>query len=119
MADATLSEMANRVLQKLSVLERGEVAEAEDAALIGAVILSVNESLREKGVCYWSDAAFPKAILEALAEHVACHAECDYPSSRNLQKYGGEDKKRMTLAELRALTASQERVDAPSRAIYF
>lgn len=118
MADATLADMITRVLQKLSVLQDGETAEAGDSALISPIILAVNEQLRTKEICHWSDAAFPLDIKEDLAEYVACFAVGDYPSSANLQRYG-EDKKRSALAELRRLTASKERVDRPTRACFY
>lgn len=118
MAAATLAELIDRVLQKLSVLEGGETAEAEDAALIQVVVLSVNEQLRTKEIAHWSDAAFPQDIKEDLADYIACHAVDDYPSTKNLTKFD-ERKKQSSLAKLRALTSSSERVDRQTRADYF
>jgi hypothetical protein len=118
MADATLNEVIARTLQKLSVLEGGETAEAEDVAKLTAIITACNEDLREREICHWSDAAFPQAIKETFCDYVACHAVGDYPSAKNLQRYD-DAKKERTLADLRRLTASKERVDKPTRAEYF
>jgi hypothetical protein len=118
MADATLAQIIERVLQKLSVLEGSETAEAEDAAKITAIVTACNEDLREREIAHWSDAAFPQAIKETFCDYVACHAVGDYPSSKNLQRYD-DGKKERTLADLRRLTASKERVDKPTRAEYF
>lgn len=118
MADASLSEITTRILQKLSVLERGETAEAEDDALVDSIVLSVNEELRELEICYWSDSAFPQAIKEAFCDYAACFCVGDFPSQKNLQRYGGEPNKDAFRATLRRLTASRERVDKPTRAEY-
>lgn len=117
MASATLSDVVERVLQKLSVLEGGETVESEDNTKITAIVTSCNETLRTLEICHWSDAAFPQDIKEAFCDYVACHAVGDYPSSRNLQRYD-DAKKERTLADLRRLTASKERVDRPTRAEY-
>jgi hypothetical protein len=119
MADATLAQTRNRVLQKLSVLERGETAEAEDAALIESIIVSVNEELRDLEICHWTDAAFPQAILEAFADYVACFAAGDFPSQKNAQKYGQPQSKGMYRQDLARLTSSRERIDKPTKADYF
>jgi hypothetical protein len=119
MADATLAQARNRVLQKLSVLERGETAEAEDSALIESIIASVNEELRDLEICYWSDAAFPQAILEAFADYVACFAVGDYPSQKNQQRYGQPQSKVMYRQDLARLCSSRERIDKPTKAVYY
>lgn len=119
MADATLAQLRNRVLQKLSVLERGETAEAEDAALVDSMILSVNEELRDLEICYWSDSAFPQSILEAMADYVACFAVGDFPSQKNRDRYGQPQSKMMYRHDLARLASSKERVDKPTRADYF
>ena len=119
MADATLSEITNRVLQKLSVLERGEPAEAEDAALVNRIIVSCNEELRDKEICYWSDSAFPRAIEEAFADYVACFAVGDFPSPKNQAKYSGEGNENRFLRKLAGLASSRERIDKPTKADYY
>jgi hypothetical protein len=119
MADITLADLRNRVLQKLSVLMGGETAAAEDAAVVDAACLAVFEDLRERNICYWSDSAIPLALKESLAEHIACYSCGDFPSKKNNAKYGGEAAKEATRAVLRELTAHTKRVETPTQAAYF
>lgn len=120
MADATLAELTDHVLQELSVIPGGDTAEAEDAAFVQTRITSVNEELRELEICYWSDTAFPQHIKIPLAIYVACQcASALYPGApaEAMQfKLANETK---ALNRLRALTMSKERVDKPTRAEYF
>ena len=118
MADATLAELRNRTLQKLKVLQANETAFAEDSSLIEGVIVSVNEKLRELGICYWSDSAFPQAVVEDLATYVACHAAGDYMDEREAQAFQGARQAGAEL-NLRRITASQERFNKPARSEYF
>jgi len=119
MADATIAEMSTRVLQKLSVLERGETPEAEDDTLVRSIIVSCNEELRDKEICYWSDTAFPQSVKEAFADYVACFAVGDFPSPKNQQKYQGEQNENRFLRKLAGLAASRERIDKPTKADYY
>ncbi len=120
MADATLSEMTNRVLQKLSLLAGGETPAAEDSALVQAGILAVNEKLRDLEIAYWTDEAFPLAIKEDLAAYVACHVAPELlPAAPELALAYQQRNEDRALANLRRLTASRERVDKPTRAVYY
>ena len=78
MADSSLADMRNRVLEKLFVLIAGETATAEDTATVEKVIVSTNEELRENELCYWSDSATPQALVEHLAAYYACFLANDY-----------------------------------------
>lgn len=118
MADSTIAELRIRALQLLHVLEGAEVADAEDATLVDGVILSTNEKLRDLGVAYWTDSAFPLAVKEDLAMYVACHAAHDFMSATEALGFRQANEER-ALGELRRLTASRERVDRPTRAEYF
>jgi len=119
MADATIQEIAERVLQKLSVLERGETAEHADQLLVMGIIASVNEELRDDEICYWSDEAFPQSIKEAFSDYVACFTVGDFPSQKNKAKYEGEANENRFLRKLARLSSSRERVDRPTKADYF
>lgn len=119
MADATISQMAVRVLQKLSVLQGGETASAEDDALVQAGILAVNEKLRDLEICHWSDSAFPLAIKEDLAAYVACHVAGEFMADAAMALNFRQMNEREALANLRRLTASRERIDKPTRAEFF
>lgn len=115
MADATATQLVQRVLEKLHVLVDGEVATAGDTALVTAAIVAVNEKLRDKGVCHWTDTAFPQSVKEDLAMYVACHCAADFMGS---EAGGAFDQRHrgMAEAELRSLTAtSRGRVDMPPR----
>lgn len=118
MADATLAEVRNRVLQKLKVLQAGETPESEDSALIEDVIASVNEKLRDLGMCYWDDDATPQSVLEDLAIYVACHAADDYMEGNAAASFR---KTYEPAAEhnLRRLVQSSDRFNKPTRAEYF
>lgn len=118
MADATAAELRARVLQKLKVLQAGETEEAEDAALIDDIVVSVNEKLRDLGICYWSDSAFPQSVLEDLAMYVACHAAGDYMDERETQAFRQANEPRAEL-NLRRITQSRERFEKPTRQDYF
>lgn len=115
MADATAAELVTRTLQKLHVLVDGEVPTSGDTALVTAAIVAVNEKLRDKGVCHWTDTAFPQALKEDLAMYVACHCATDFMGSEAGQAFD-QRHRGMAEAELRALTAvSRGRVDMPPR----
>lgn len=119
MADATLSEITDRILQKLYVLPAGETAEATDSVLVQDVIVSVNEELRDDELCYWSDAAFPKSIKEAFCDYICCRLTGDYPTEKNLAKYGGEQNRISYKRVLAGLCESRERIDRPTKADYY
>lgn len=120
MADATASDVTTRVLQNLSLLPGGETAEAEDAALVLSFIISTNEELRELEICYWSDAAFPQAILNAFARYVSCHAADPlYPGNPQGAAAYRATHEANSLAQLRVLAANRMRVDTPTFGLYF
>jgi hypothetical protein len=121
MADATLAEMRNRVLEKLHVLIAGETAESEDATTIETVIENINEELREDEICYWSDTGTPRHLMETLAAIYACHAANDYMDAQEAAAFRSD---RLTgidpaMARLRDLTAAKRRVATPSKGTYF
>ncbi len=118
MADRTLAELRNRVLGRLKVLAAGEVADAADTVLIEATIADVNEKLRDKQICYWADDAYPSAIFQDLAWFVACHCADEYMDEGEASAFRAKNEDR-SLAELRRLTASTERTDAPTRADFY
>jgi hypothetical protein len=118
MADATLATMRNRTLQKLLALVAGEVANAEDAALIDGVIANCNEDLREREICYWSDDATPLALVETLAAYYACHIANDYFEPTQARAFR-TDHMESSMRRLRELTATRKRVDTPTRATFF
>lgn len=118
MADATLAELRNRVLQKLKVLQAGETAEAEDTVLIEGLIVSVNEKLRDLGIAYWSDSACPQSMLEDLAMYVACHAADDYMDGGQAGTFR-QTYEPTAERNLRRLVSSGERFNKPTRAEYF
>ena len=118
MADATLAELRNRVLQKLKVLQAGETAEAEDSALIEGLVVSVNEKLRDLGIAYWSDSACPQSMLEDLATYVACHAADDYMDGEAAYAFR-QTYEPTAERNLRRLVQSGERFNKPTRAEYF
>lgn len=118
MADATLAETVQKVLEALGVLMAGETVEAEDQSFVEARVTSSNEKLRDLGVCYWSDAAFPQSIVDDFARYVACQVAEPYLG----QQAGGAFKaanETKSLMELRKLTASRERMEKPTRQDYF
>lgn len=118
MADATLAELRNRTLQKLKVLQAGESAEAEDVTLIETIAVSVNEKLRDLGICYWSDSAFPQAVVEDLATYIACHAADDYMDGGQAVSFR-QTYEPTAERNLRRLVQSGERFNKPTRAEYF
>lgn len=118
MADATLADLRNRTLQKLKVLQAGETAEAEDVTLIEALIVSVNEKLRELEIAYWSDSAIPQAVMEDLSMYVACHGAGDYMDEKEAQAFRAQNEG-MAERNLRRITASRERFNKPARQEYF
>lgn len=118
MADATLAELRNRVLQKLKVLQAGETAEAEDSALIEDIAASVNEKLRELSIAYWSDSACPQAVLEDLATYIACHAADDYMEGNAAASFR-QTYEPTAERNLRRLASSGERFNKPTRQDYF
>lgn len=118
MADATAAEFRNRVLQKLKVLQAGETGEAEDATLIDGIVISVNEKLRDLGICYWSDSAFPQSVVEDLAMYAACHAAGDYMDEKEASAFRATNE-RLAELNLRRLTAARERMEKPTRQDYF
>lgn len=118
MADATLAEMRNRVLEKLFVLVAGETAETEDAVTVEKVIVSTNEELRENELCYWSDSATPQFLVEALAAYYACFLANDYMSAQESAAFR-QDHLGMSLAKIRELTATKKRTATPTRGTFF
>lgn len=118
MADATAAEVIQRVLEKLSVLETGETVEAEDSVKVGAVLVSVNEKLRDMEIAYWSDSAFPQSIKEDLAYYVGCHVAEDYRGTQGGERFRQANEAR-SLANLRAIVAPMKAVTSPTRATYF
>lgn len=121
MADATLAEVRNRVLEKLFVLIAGESADAEDTATVEKVIAFVNEELRENELCYWSDSATPPALMETLASYYACHLANDYMDASEARAFKTDEETGMTAskAKLRELVATRKRVATPTQAMYF
>jgi glucan biosynthesis protein len=118
MADATLAQMRNRVLEKLFVLEAGGVANAADTATVEKVIVSTNEELRENEICYWSDDATPQSLVEHLAAYYGCYLANDYmPANEALAFIQTHERRAMD--RLRELTATRKRVVEPTRATYF
>ncbi len=118
MADATLAEMRNRVLEKLFVLIAGETAESEDATTIETVIANVNEELRENEICYWSDSATPRALMEHLAAYYACFAANDFMDAQEASTFR-QDHEQTAMFKIRELTAGGKRVATPSKGTYF
>ncbi len=118
MADATLAQMRNRVLEKLFVLIAGETADAEDAATVEKVIASTNEELRENEICYWSDSATPQALVEHLAAYYACFLANDYMDAQEAAVFVNSHEAK-ALAKIREITATRKRVATPTRATYF
>lgn len=121
MADATQSELRERVLEKLFVLIAGETAEAEDAATVDKVIVSVNEKLRDDEIAYWSDSAIPQALVEDLAAYIACHLANDYMDAVEARAFKTDPETGMeaSLRKIRALTATRKRVATPVAATFF
>jgi hypothetical protein len=121
MADASQTDLRNRILEKLYVLIAGETADAEDAATVNKVIVSVNEKLREDEIAYWSDSAIPQHIMETLAAYMACFLANDYMDAGEARAFK-EDRDtgmKASLAELRDLTATRKRVSLPTQNTHF
>lgn len=118
MADATLAEFRNRVLQKLFVLQSGETADAADAVLVEGVIASVNEKLRDLEIAYWDDSACPQAVLEDLSVYVACHCAGDFMELVEADKFKDSNETK-SLKALREITATRKKIVDPTRATYF
>lgn len=118
MADATLAEMRNRVLEKLFVLVAGETAESEDSVTVEKVIVSTNEELRENELCYWSDSATPQFLVEHLAAYYACFLANDYMSAQEANAFR-QDHFGFSLAKIRELTANKKRIATPTSGTYF
>ena len=118
MADATLAEMRNRVLEKLFVLVAGETAETEDAVTVEKVIVSTNEELRENELCYWSDSATPQFLVEHLAAYYACFLANDYMDANEAAAFVDANETK-ALAKIRELTAPRKQVKTPTRGTYF
>lgn len=118
MADATLAEMRNRVLEKLFVLIAGETAEAEDTATVEKVIASTNEELRENELCYWADSATPQHLVEHLAAYYACYLANDYMDAGEAQTFIRLHFDRAEM-KIRELTATRKKIVEPTRGTYF
>lgn len=118
MADLTLDEVSNRVLQKLFVLVAGETAEAEDEALVQTVVTNINEQLRQKKICYWENDATPEHLTEDLVRYYACFLAEDYMDEAEASSFVGKYQE-SSLAKLRELTAFQKKVDEPARNLFF
>lgn len=118
MADATLAQTRNRVLEKLYVLIAGETAEAEDSEIVERVIVSVNEDLRENEICYWSDSATPQHLLEHLAALYACSLANDYMDANEAAAFVQANEAK-AMFKIRELTANVKRIATPSKGTYF
>lgn len=118
MADATLAELRNRVLQKMFVLQAGETADAADAALVEGVIASVNEKLRDMEIAYWDDSGCPQAVLEDLSVYVACHCAGDFMDTPEAERFKDSNERKVLMA-LREITATRKKIVEPTRATYF
>ena len=114
----TLAELRNRTLQKLKVLGGGQVANAEDAALVDAIIPTVSEKLRDREICYWLDSAVPEAVFEDLAAYVACHTAGDFMSEQEAQAYRSANEE-SSLMEIKRIASSRPRTYTPTRQDYF
>jgi predicted alpha-1,6-mannanase (GH76 family) len=121
MADYTLAQMRNRVLEKLFVLIAGETAEAEDVATVEACIAAVNETLRQDEICYWDDTGTPEHLVEWLGQYYACFLANDYMDAGEALTFKNDPNTGMKacIREIRALTALRKRVDEPTRALHF
>ena len=121
MADFTLAQMRNRVLEKLGVLIAGETAEAEDVTTVETVIANVNEQLRDDEICYWDDSGTPLALAETLGAYYACFLANDYMSPQNAAGFKSDPLTGIDACErkLRSLTANRKRVVEPTRGTYF
>lgn len=118
MADATISEVAIRVGELLSVIPGGETLEAEDSTLIQTAITRANEKLRDMEICHWSDTAFPQSILDDLAHYVACAVVPSFRDTQEVLAFRQVNEER-ALSNLRTLTYSRERMNKPTRQEYF
>ena len=121
MADAALATVRNRTLEKLFVLIAGETAETEDAEIVERVIANVNEQLRDDEICYWSDTATPRALVESLAAYYACFLANDFmdASEALTLKNDPNTGKEACEREIRALVAPRKRVATPVQNTYF
>lgn len=118
MADATLAQTRNRVLEKLFVLIAGETAEAEDSEIVERVIVAVNEDLRENEICYWADSATPQHLVEHLAALYACYLANDFMDAQEASSFR-QDNEQKAMFKIRELTAGGKRVATPSKGTYF
>lgn len=118
MADATQAQLAQRILEKLHVLQAGETPDTADDALVDRVIVSVNEQLRENEIAYWSDSAIPQAVLEPLAAYIACSCAGDFMDEAAAQAFR-QSHEGVSLRKLRELTAGRKRFDEPVVGTYF
>lgn len=114
----TLAELRNRTLQKLKVLGASQTATAADAALVDAAIPSVNEKLRDREICFWTDEAVPESVFEDLAAYVASHLASDYMSEQEAQAYRAANEA-ASLMELKRISSSRPRSYVPTRQDYF
>jgi len=114
----TLAQLRNRTLQKLKVLGAGEVANAEDAALVDDAIASVNEKLRDLEICFWADGEIPESVVEDLAVYVACHCASDFMSEQEAQAYRQMNEP-ISFVELKRITSSRPRAYQPTRGDYY
>jgi hypothetical protein len=114
----TLAELRNRTLQKMKVLGAGEVANAEDAALVDDMIASVNEKLRDLEICFWADGEVPESVFEDLAAYVACHGASDFMSEPEAQAYRQLNEPK-SFSELKRITSSRPRAYRAVRQDYF
>lgn len=114
----TLVQLRNRVLQKLKVLSGSDTATAEDAALVDDAIPSVNEKLRDREFCFWTDDTVPESVFEDLAAYVGCHVAGDFMSESEAQAYRAANEQ-TSLLEIKRVCFSRPRTRQQTRQDYF
>lgn len=68
---ATQSDLVNRVLTKLYVLEGGRTPDATEAATVNTAIGEVQAELQERRIAYWELTDIPEAVMHGLVLIVA------------------------------------------------
>ena len=64
----TQSELVERTLQKIGVLEANEPIDASDDALVDKIYTDLLEDLRDEGLVYWDANAIPNVVFLAMVE---------------------------------------------------
>jgi hypothetical protein len=118
MTTYTKAQLRNRVLQELGVLAGAETANADDAALVDAVIEDQHAMLDREILVTWSTSAIPDTVMEPLVLLVAarCAGRFGLPADRRQELLLLHDA---SMSQLRVQTAADTRPGATIPAVYY